>query len=143
MAIGCADRFSNVRRIALQLCALLAALLTVSASANACTYARNVQPERWLEWSKALFAAEVTRVESQREADRPVDVISLRVVETFKGPPGESAIVRMPARVRVNCRLELPQPGEQLLVGLDADDNSAWVPLKESYSAALRAKAGK
>ena len=141
--MGCARQFKNVRAITVQLCALLAAFLTMSASANACTYARNVQPERWLEWSKALFAAEVTLVESEREGDRPVDVISLRVVETFKGPPGESAIVRMPTRVRVNCRLELPQPGEQLLVGFDADDNTAWVPLKESYSAALRAKAGK
>ena len=122
---------------------LLATLLIVACSAEACTYARNVQPERWLEWAKALFSAEVTKLETEREGDRVIDVITLRVVETFKGPEGETAVVRMPVRVRMACGLALPQLGEQLLVGLDREDNSAWVPLKESYPEALRAKAEK
>ena len=116
------------------------ALALAAGSAAACTYARNVQPERWREWAAALFSGEVTGVQVVEERSRAVEVIALRVLETFKGPQGERATLRMPERVRVACGLALPKSGEQLLVGLDAEGNTAWVPLKADYLEALRKK---
>jgi hypothetical protein len=115
-------------------------LALAAGSAAACTYARNVQPERWAEWAAALFSGEVTGVQVVEERSRPVEVIALRVLETFKGPQGESATLRMPERVRVACGLALPRAGERLLVGLDAEGNTAWVPLEPGYLEALRKK---
>jgi hypothetical protein len=108
-------------------------LLSLAAGpAAACTYARDVRPEQWRDWAVALFAGEVTEVRTE--------VIALRVVETFKGPAGESANVRMPERVRIACGLALPRQGDTLLVGFDPQGNAAWVPLKPAYLEALRRK---
>jgi hypothetical protein len=115
-------------------------LLLAALPAAACSYARDVHPERWQEWAAALFSGSVTAVQSEQEKQRPVDVITLRVVETFKGPAGASATLRMPERVRLACGLPLPRAGDELLVGLDADGNTAWVPLKPAYVEALRKK---
>lgn len=100
--------------------------------ALACSYARDVRPERWHDWAAALFMGEVTEVRAE--------VIALRVIETFKGAEGASATVRMPERVRVACGLALPKQGDELLVGFDAQGNAAWVPLRPAYLEALRRK---
>jgi len=108
-------------------------LILAAFPADACTYARDVRPERWHEWAAALFTGSVTAVQN--------DVISLRVLETFKGPQGADATaeLRMPERVRIACGLALPRAGDELLVGLDAEGNAAWVPLRSAYLEALRA----
>ena len=58
-------------------CALLPAQAT-------CLTTRESKPQDWYEWSKVLVAADVTGV-GQRGR---YDVLTLRVVEIFKGPPG-------------------------------------------------------
>ncbi len=100
--------------------------------ALACSHARDVRPEQWRDWAASLFSGEVSEVRAE--------VISLRVLETFKGPAGASATLHMPERVRIACGLALPKAGEELLVGFDAQGNAAWVPLKPAYIEALRRK---
>jgi len=116
-------------------------LVLAAIPAHACTYARDVRPEQWHQWAAALFTGQVDTIQSEQERQRPIDVITLRVLETFKGPRGASAtaMLRMPERVRVACGLALPRAGDELLVGLDAQGNAAWVPLKPAYLEALRA----
>ena len=104
--------------------------------AQACLFTRNVQPERWYDWASALFSGEVTRVEQDRE--KSLDIITVRVVETFKGPAGDIATVQIPVRLRTACGLDLPAVGAQVLVALDPSNDSAWVPLKASYAELLR-----
>jgi len=104
--------------------------------AQACLFTRNVQPERWYDWASALFSGEVTKVEQDRE--KSLDIITVRVVETFKGPAGEIATVQIPVRLRTACGLDLPAVGAQVLVALDPRNDSAWVPLKASYAELLR-----
>src|SRR5437016_1427939 len=104
--------------------------------AQACLFTRNVQPERWYDWASALFSGEVTKVEHDRQ--KSLDIITVRVVETFKGPAGDIATVQIPTRLRTACGLDLPAVGAQVLVALDPGNDSAWVPLKASYAELLR-----
>jgi len=104
--------------------------------AQACLFTRNVQPERWYDWASALFSGEVTKVEQDRQ--KSLDIITVRVVETFKGPAGDVATVQIPIRLRIACGLDLPAVGAQVLVALDPGNDSAWVPLKASYAELLR-----
>jgi hypothetical protein len=104
--------------------------------AQACLFTRNVQPERWYDWASALFSGEVTKVEQDRE--KSLDIITVRVVETFKGPAGDIATVQIPVRLRTACGLDLPAMGAQVLVALSPGNDSAWVPLKASYAGLLR-----
>jgi len=116
---------------------LVAAILQLATGwAQACLFTRNVQPERWYDWASALFSGEVTKVEQDRQ--KSLDIITVRVVETFKGPAGDIATVQIPTRLRAACGLELPAVGAQVLVALDPGNDSAWVPLKASYAELLR-----
>jgi len=78
----------------------------------------------------------VTKVEQDRQ--KSLDIITVRVVETFKGPAGDIATVQIPTRLRGACGLDLPAVGAQVLVALDPGNDSAWVPLKASYAELLR-----
>ena len=116
---------------------LVAAIFPLATvGAQACLFTRNVQPERWYDWASALFSGEVTKVEQDRE--KSLDIITVRVVETFKGPAGDIATVQIPIRLRTACGLDLPAVGAQVLVALDPGNDSAWVPLKASYAELLR-----
>jgi hypothetical protein len=116
---------------------LVAAMFLLATGwAQACLFTRNVQPERWYDWASALFSGEVTKVE--QDPQKSIDIISVRVVETFKGPAGDFATVQIPVRLRIACGLDLPAVGAQVLVALDPGDSSAWVPLKASYAELLR-----
>jgi hypothetical protein len=115
---------------------LAIAILLATGSAHACLFVHNIPPEGWYEWASALFAGEVTQVE--QDAQKSVDTITVRVTETYKGPAGDTATVSIPVRMRTACGLDVPALGAQVLVALDADSNSAWVPLKPSYAKLLR-----
>jgi hypothetical protein len=79
----------------------------------------------------------VTRVEQDA---RKVDVITVHVTETFKGPQGEVAALRVPSRMWTSCRMDLPAVGAQVLVALNPNQDTALVPLRAEHVAALRAQ---
>jgi hypothetical protein len=115
----------------------VAVLQLAAASANACLFARDTQPEQWYEWATALFAGDVTNVE--QDAQKSLDIITVRVVETFKGPKGASATLSVPHRMWASCRLELPAVGAHVLVALNPASDTLLVPLTADYAALLRA----
>jgi hypothetical protein len=114
----------------------IALLQFVAASAHACLFARDTQPEYWYEWASALFAADVTGVEHDRA--KSLDIITVRVVETFKGPAGATATLEVPSRLWASCRLELPAVGARVLVALNPSSDTLLVPLTASYAELLR-----
>jgi len=114
----------------------IAVLQLATGGAHACLFARDTQPEPWYEWASVLFAADVTSVEQDREKAR--DVITVRVVETFKGPEGASATLQVPHRLWASCRLELPVVGARVLVALNSNSDTLLVPLTASYTELLR-----
>lgn len=121
------------------LCCLLAIAIFpfLGAAAHACMFARDTPPEQWLEWSKVLFAADVTHVEQVRP--KALDIITVRVVETFKGPEGAVATLKVPSRLWTSCRLELPAVGARVLVALNPNSDALLVPLTSAYTDLLRA----
>ncbi len=122
----------NFRRFA-----ALAALQLVMASAQACLFARDTKPAEWYEWSRDLFSGEVTSVE--RDAQKSLDVITVRVAEVFKGPQGAaSATLQVPQRMWGSCRLERPAVGAHVLVGLNPNGDTLVVPLADSFAGRLR-----
>lgn len=98
---------------------------------------KDIPPGQWYDWSSALLAGEVTGV--AQEAGR-VDVITVRVSEMFKGPPGETATLRVPSRMWTSCRMTLPAVGAQVLVAIHANGDTALVPLQAQHAEALRAR---
>jgi hypothetical protein len=116
---------------------LLAVWQLAAGSAHACMFVKDVPPAQWYDWAAALFAGEVTRVEQD---ERKVDVITVRVSETFKGPAGAAATLRVPSRMWTSCRMELPAVGAQVLVALNANNDTALVPLRADHAGALRAR---
>lgn len=110
----------------------------MTAAAHACLFARDTQPEHWYEWASVLFAADVTRVEQERQ--KALDIITVRVVETFKGPEGSVATLQVPSRLWSSCRLELPAVGARVLVGLNPNSDALLVPLTAAYADLLRAR---
>jgi hypothetical protein len=111
-------------------------LFLAASSAEACMFVRDIPPEAWYRWSASLFAGEVTSVEE--DARKAIDTIAVRVTETFKGPAGESATLTMPVRLRKLCKLELPKPGDRILVALNERNDTSWVPLSDSFSERMR-----
>jgi len=99
-------------------------------------FVRDIPPEAWYQWSTSLFAGEVTQV--AEDAQKGMDTIAVRVTETFKGPPGEAATLTMPVRLRKLCKLELPRPGDRILVALNEHNDTSWVPLTADYSERIR-----
>ncbi|HUF80123.1 MAG TPA: hypothetical protein VMN03_03235 [Burkholderiales bacterium] len=115
----------------------LAALQLVLGSAHACLFVKDIPPGQWYDWASALFAGEVTRIGHEAGT---VDVITVRVTETFKGPQGEAATLRVPSRMWGSCRVELPAPGARVLVAINPNNDTALVPLRADYADALRAR---
>jgi hypothetical protein len=113
----------------------------LSTAAHACRFAQDAQPAQWYEWSTSLFAADVASVELDRQ--KSLDVISVRVVETFKGPEAAAATLRVPSRMWASCALERPLAGARVLVALNPNGDTLLVPLTESYSQRLRQHRGK
>jgi hypothetical protein len=111
-------------------------LLALASAANACRFAQDAQPAQWYEWSSSLFAADVASVELDQQ--KALDVITLRVVETFKGPEGAAATLKVPNRMWTSCGLVRPSVGARVLVALNPNSDTLLVPLTESYSQRLR-----
>ncbi len=118
-----------------------AVALFLAGSAHACLFARDTQPEYWFEWARALFSADVTGVEHDRQKSR--DVIRVSVVETFKGPEGAYAALEIPNRMWASCRLERPEVGARVLVALNPNGDALLVPLTTRYTVELRRHASR
>jgi hypothetical protein len=117
----------------------IAVLQLASAAVHACLFATSTPPEGWYQWAaKGLFAGDVTALE--KDAQKPVDVITVRVVETFKGPDATNGTltVRVPNRNWAACKLELPAAGARVLVAMNANSEVMLVPLSASYTEQLR-----
>lgn len=117
----------------------IAVLTLVSGWAHACLFATSTPPEGWYQWASGLFAGDVTAVETGGE--KPIDVITVRVVETFKGPDAShgTLTVRIPSRHWATCKLERPVAGARVLVAVNPNSDAMLVPLSASYAEQLRA----
>jgi hypothetical protein len=121
----------------------IAVLLPLTGGAHACLFATSTPPEGWYQWAaNGLFAGDVTAVE--KDAQKPVDVITVRVVETFKGPDATNGTltVRVPSRNWAACKLEVPVAGVRVLVAMNANSEVMLVPLSAAYADKLRAIRG-
>ncbi len=121
---------------------LLSTLFLLSNEIHACRFARDAQPAQWLEWSSALFAADVTSI--QTDAQKRLDLIGVRVLEVYKGPPAAAtAKLEVPGRMWSSCNLERPSEGARVLVAMNPNNDILLVPLTASYADLLRAHTGK
>ena len=84
-------------------------------------------------------AGDVTAVE--KDGQKPIDVITVRVVETSKGPDAThgTLTVRISNRYWANCRLEMPVTGARVLVAMNPNSDAMLVPLSASFAEQLRA----
>jgi hypothetical protein len=121
----------------------IALLQLLTGGAHACLFATSTQPEGWYQWASGLFGGEVTQVEQDRP--KSIDVITVRVVETFKGPDAAhgTLTVRVPSRHWAACRLQVPEVGAHVLVALNPNSDAMLVPLSASYAGLLRAHRSK
>jgi len=121
----------------------IALLQLLTGVAHACLFATSTQPEGWYQWARGLFGGDVTKVEQDRQ--KSVDVITVRVVETFKGPDAAhgTVTVRVPSRHWVSCRLQVPEVGAHVLVAINPNSDAMLVPLSASYAGLLRAHRSK
>jgi hypothetical protein len=113
--------------------AVLSTVLSLASGwTQACLFATKTPPEGWYEWASALFAGDVSAVEK--------DVVTVRVVETFKGPDASSGTltVRLSERYWRNCRVERPESGARVLVAMNANSDAMLVPLSASDAEKLR-----
>jgi hypothetical protein len=123
--------------------AIAAAVLQLASSwAHACLFATSTPPEGWYQWASGLFAGDVTALE--KDGQKPVDVITVRVVETFKGPDAANGTltVRVPSRNWAACKIELPAAGARVLVAMNPNSEVMLVPLSTAYAEKLRAIRG-
>jgi hypothetical protein len=116
---------------------VLVLLQLAAGAAQACLFVKDIPPGQWYDWSSALFAGEVIRVEQDA---RKVDVITVRISEMFKGPQGAVATLRVPNRMWTSCHMDLPVVGARVLVAINPNQDAALVPLREADAAALRAR---
>lgn len=101
-----------------------------------CLTTRESKPQDWYAWAQVLVAADVTSV-AQRGRH---DVLTLRVVEIFKGPAGiETATLEVPSNLWEACKLERPAVGTRVLGALNANNDANVVPLQAAYADELRA----
>ena len=117
------------------------ALLLSSTAASACRFAQDAQPAQWDEWSSSLFAADVASIGLDKQG--ALDIITVRVVETFKGPAAAAATLKVPERMWASCGLARPAVGARVLVALNPNSDTLLVPLTEGYSQRLREVFGK
>lgn len=118
---------------------VIAVLQLATGVAHACLFATKTPPEGWYQWASGLFAGDVAAVE--KDAQKPVDVITVRVVETFKGPEAANATltVRISERHWSSCRAERPSVGARVLVAMNANSDAMLVPLSARFAEQLRA----
>jgi len=110
--------------------------LTALAAQATCMFARDTKPQDWYQWAEVLVAGDVTAIEQRGS----VDVVSLRVVETFKGPGGvQTATLEIPQKLWTTCRIDRPAAGDHVLGALNANNDALLVPLGPSYAQQLRA----
>lgn len=116
----------------------LAALQLACGGAHACLWATSTPPEGWFQWASGLFAGDVTAL--AKDAEKPVDIITVRVVETFKGTDATNGTltVRVPSRNWAACKIEIPAAGARVLVAMNANSEVLLVPLSASYTEQLR-----
>lgn len=119
--------------------AIAAAVLQLASGwAHACLFATSTPPEGWYQWASGLFAGDVTAL--AKDDQKPVDVITVRVVETFKGPDATNGTltVRVPSRNWAACKIEVPAAGARVLVAMNPNSEVMLVPLSASYAEKLR-----
>ena len=110
----------------------------VPAAHGTCLFARDTQPQDWYAWAAVLVGAEVIHVEARGR----VDVVSLNVTETFKGPPNvKTATLEVPNNLWEACRLSRPAVGDHVLGALNTNHDALVVPLSEAYAARMRSAA--
>ena len=121
----------------------IAVFLLAAGSAQACLFATSTKPEGWYQWASGLFAGEVTAVE--KDGQKPLDVITVRVTETFKGPDASrgTLTVHISNRYWANCRVERPSAGARVLVAMNPNSDVMLVLLTQSYAEGLRAHRAK
>lgn len=114
----------------------IAVLALAAGSAQACLFATTTKPEGWYEWSSALFGGDVTSVAREKS----IDVVIVRVAETYKGPDsrGGTLTVQLSNRYWTNCRVELPVAGARVLVAINPSGDAMLVPLSAGYAEQLR-----
>jgi len=112
-------------------------LLALAVPAGAtCLFARDSKPQDWYAWAQVLVAGEVTAVQQTQRTD----VISLRAVETFKGPVGADILtLQVPNNLWEACRIERPAIGARVLGALNANNDALVVPLSATYADQMRA----
>jgi len=117
----------------------IAVFQLAAGGAHACLFATSTPPEGWYQWASGLFAGDVTGV--AKDGEKPVDVVTVRVVETFKGPDAAhgTLTVRIPSRHWATCKLEVPVAGARVLVAVNPNSDAMLVPLSASYAEQLRA----
>lgn len=123
--------------------AIAAAVLQLASGwAHACLFATSTPPEGWYHWASGLFAGDVTAL--AKDVQKPVDVITVRVIETFKGPDATNGTltVRVPSRNWAACKLEVPAAGARVLVAMNPNSEVMLVPLSTAYAEKLRAIRG-
>ena len=120
----------------------IAVLLPLTGGAHACLFATSTPPQGWYQWASALFAGDVTAL--AKDAQKPVDVVTVRVVETFKGPDASNGTltVRVPSRNWAACKIEIPAAGARVLVAMNPNSEVMLVPLSTAYAEKLRAIRG-
>jgi hypothetical protein len=116
---------------------LVIAALGLMGPAHACMFAADTRPAEWYAWSSALFSGDVTSVE--QDAQKSLDIVTVRVAEAFKGPQGSMATLRVPQRFWTSCKLRRPALGDHVLVALNPHGDTLVVPLTASYTERLRA----
>ena len=120
----------------MRLFALLVLQFTVLAAQATCMFARDAKPQDWYEWASVLVAGDVAAVEQRGT----IDVVSLLVVETYKGPAGvQTATLEIPQKLWPTCRIVRPAVGERVLGALNANNDALLVPLTAAYADRLRA----
>jgi hypothetical protein len=121
----------------------IALLQWAPGSAYACLFAGSTPAEGWHQWSSMLYAADV--VEIGKDPKKPLDVVTARVVETFKGPAanGGTLTVSLSSRYWTNCKVQLPAVGARVLVAMNANSEAMLVPLSAGFAEQLRAKKAK
>jgi hypothetical protein len=109
--------------------------LLMPAAHATCLFARDTKPHDWYQWAAVLVAAEVTQVEARGR----LDIVSLNVTETFKGPAHlKTATLEVPNNLWQACRLTRPTTGDRVLGALNANNDALVVPLSAAYAEALR-----
>ena len=133
MTLVFAGRAPSLRRLL-----AIAALQLLSGLVHACLFATSTPPEGWYQWASGLFAGDVTAL--AKDDQKPVDVITVRVVETFKGPDATNGTltVRVPSRNWAACKIEVPAAGARVLVAMNPNSEVMLVPLSASYAEKLR-----